>query len=499
MTSMDERDALIADLQQQVADQQRQIAEKDKRIAELTEENHSLASRVEELQQKLGLNSKNSSISPSQDPFRSRKSSSQSLRQSSGRRPGGQLDHTGANINLPHKEDEEVEHFPEKCRKCPCFDKCRQNGKVFKRGECRYELNAVLYVKVTRHQVIEVSSCPRDDTKQKQKMKGCFPENIRGYIQYGDSFAVLAGLLSTYGAVSVNRIHDLLSSMFGVSISTGTIMSLISKCAKHVGPILPEIRKLIASSDVAHFDETGTDMNGRNFWVHCSSTGQLTLLTANQKRGKDGMDGNGVLPVYKGTAVHDCWGPYWGFQDVIHAVCLAHILRELKWVIEFIPEHTWAAAFRDLLLKMKKVKEDAIERGEKELSSELLSEFDKEYDRILRIADEECPDPPDPPDRKRGRKKKGKERALIERLRRLKDSVCLFVHDFAVPFTNNQAERDVRNVKTKTKIAGSFRTEDGVQDYLDIMSYLGTAQKHKISVFEALTAAFNGNLEIILS
>ena len=90
MTSMDERDALIADLQQQVADQQRQIAEKDKRIAELTEENHSLASRVEELQQKLGLNSKNSSISPSQDPFRSRKSSSQSLRQSSGRRPGGQ-------------------------------------------------------------------------------------------------------------------------------------------------------------------------------------------------------------------------------------------------------------------------------------------------------------------------------------------------------------------------------------------------------------------------
>ena len=153
---MDERDALIADLQQQVADQQRQIAEKDKRIAELTEENHSLASRVEELQQKLGLNSKNSSISPSQDPFRSRKSSSQSLRQSSGRRPGGQLDHTGANINLPHKEDEEVEHFPEKCRKCPCFDKCRQNRKVFKRGECRYELNVVLYVKITRHQVIEV-------------------------------------------------------------------------------------------------------------------------------------------------------------------------------------------------------------------------------------------------------------------------------------------------------------------------------------------------------
>ena len=464
---MDERDALIAALQQQIAEQQRQIAEKDRQIAELTEENSSLASQLEkqkeeisELKQKLGLNSHNS-----------------------------------------HKPDEEVEHFPEKCRKCPFLEKCRQDGKVFRRGECRYELNVVLYVKVTAHHVIEVASCPHD--KSTLKMKGRFPDNIRGYIQYGDSFAVLAGLLSTYGAVSVNRIHDLLGSMFGVSISTGTIMSMVSKCAKQVGPILPEIRKLIANSDVSHFDETGTDMNGRIFWVHCSSTGQLTLLTANQKRGKDGMDDNGVLPLYRGTAVHDCWGPYWNYPNVNHAVCCAHILRELNWVIEFIPEHTWAAAFswaaafRDLLLKMKKAKEDAIERGEKELGSDILSEFDKEYDRILRIVDEECPDPPDSPDRKRGRKKKGKERALIERLRKLKDSVCLFVHDFAVPFTNNQAERDVRNVKTKNKIAGSFRTEDGVQDYLDIMSYLGTAQKHEISVFEALTAAFNGNPEII--
>ena len=116
-----------------------------------------------------------------------------------------------------------------------------------------------------------------------------------------------------------------------------------------------------------------------------------------------------------------------------------------------------------------------------------------------RNRERKCPDPPDPPDRKRGRKKKGKERALIERLRRLKDAVCLFVHDFAVPFDNNQAERDVRNIKTKTKVSGCFRTEEGLQDYLDVMSYLGTAKKHGVSVFEALTAAFNGNLEIILS
>ena len=99
---------------------------------------------------------------------------------------------------------------------------------------------------------------------------------------------------------------------------------------------------------------------------------------------------------------------------------------------------------------------------------------------------------------KKGRKKKGKERALIERLKKLKDAVCMFIHDFRVPFGNNQAEQDVRNVKTKIKVSGCFRTEEGAQDYLNIMSYLSTAQKGNIGVFEALQAAFTGNAEIVL-
>ena len=219
---MDERDALIAALQQQIAEQQRQIAEKDRRIADLTEENSSLASQLEkqkeeisELKQKLGLNSHNSSISSEKEGF-NKPPKNKSMREASGKNPGAQKGHKGANLNLPHKPYEEVEHFPEKCRKCPCLEKCSQDVKVCIRGGCSYELNVGPYVKVTSHHVIEGPSCPHD--KSTLKMKGRFPDNIRGYIQYGDSFAVLSGLLSTYGAVSVNRIHDLLSSMFGVSI-----------------------------------------------------------------------------------------------------------------------------------------------------------------------------------------------------------------------------------------------------------------------------------------
>jgi transposase len=116
----------------------------------------------------------------------------------------------------------------------------------------------------------------------------------------------------------------------------------------------------------------------------------------------------------------------------------------------------------------------------------------------MKLADEECPLSPDPPQKRKGRKKKGKERSLVERLMALKASVCLFIRNFDVPFDNNQAERDVRNVKTKTKVFGCFRTENGAQNYLDIMSYISTGRKHGLSAYEALTAAFAGYAETVL-
>ena len=141
---------------------------------------------------------------------------------------------------------------------------------------------------------------------------------------------------------------------------------------------------------------------------------------------------------------------------------------------------------------------DEINRLNQLVSYYYLHKFDQEYDRIMTLADEERPAPPPGKKKRRGRQKKGKERCLIERLMLLKDAVCLFIHDFKVPFDNNQAERDIRNVKTKVKVSGCFRSDSGAQDYLDVMSYLSTGRKHNVNVFEALTAAFAGNAEIVL-
>ena len=489
---MDNKDLLIEMMTKQISDLTALVQTLTESNAALNETIKELQETIRELQRQLNQNSQNSSKPPSSDGFN--KPNPKSLRQKSGKKQGGQKGHPGSHMSIPHEPDEYSRHLPKKCLSCPHLNECVMNGNVFTCGEKRYEVNAVITTRVTEHQSIHVDSCPCTG----ESLAGEFPEGIRAYVQYGDSVSVLAGLLSTYGAVSTMRIHVLLGSLLGVSLSTGTITSMVKKCAKKVGSTLETIKSMLIGAKVANFDETGTDVSGKTIWVHNSSTPGLTYQTINAKRGQTGMENNGVLTEFIGIAVHDCWSPYWKYGGVTHAVCNAHLLRELTGVEQYSPEHKWAPAFKALPRSMKRARDKAVIKGKTELSYYYLHKFDTEYDRLMKLADEECPLPPDPPQKKKGRKKKGKERSLIERLVALKASVCLFIRNFDVPFDNNQAERDVRNVKTKTKVSGCFRTESGAQDYLDIMSYISTGRKHGVSAYEALTAAFAGNAEIVL-
>ena len=147
---------------------------------------------------------------------------------------------------------------------------------------------------------------------------------------------------------------------------------------------------------------------------------------------------------------------------------------------------------------MKKSRDEAVQEHRDELSSQQLSKFDTEYDDIIKTAYEENP-LPETSAKKRGRKKKSKVLNLICRLDNYKASVCLFIKNLCVPFDNNQAERDLRMVKVKTKVSGCFRSEEGAQEYLTIMSYIGSARKHGINAFTAIREALNGNPDIIFN
>lgn len=468
------------------------LEEKDQMIASLQATISSLQTSMEEMSQviaalkeQLKKNSNNSSKPPSSDGYR--KPSPKSLRESSGKKQGGQKDHPGSYLSVCAEPDQVVPHMPSACTSCPRYEECKGASSV---AEQRTVIDITVDVNICAHHALAVD-CPIRGIS----LKGEFPADVRGPLQYGQNLQALVVSLNTVGALGIHRIHEILGSVFNIPLSTGVIATITGRCADAVSNIVSKIRQKVCDSALAHFDETGTRVDGKTWWVHVACNDKYTYLYAHRKRGVQAMDDGGVLPGFHGISIHDCWKPYWNYEGILHAVCNAHILRELNNVMENHPEQTWAPAFKKLLLDMLKVKEKAIAKGKEFLSYYHLHKFSRTYDSIIETGILENPLPESKPG-KRGRKKRGKVLALVERLRDYKASVCLFVEDFCVPFSNNQAEQAIRIIKVKTKVSGCFRTESGADDYLKIMSYVGTAKKHGINPFQAIKQAISGSIQL---
>lgn len=470
----------------------KQNEEQSARIAELSAEIASLNQTIRELKEQINKNSKNSSKPPSSDGLKKPAvNKNKSLRESSGKKQGAQEGHDGVHLSVISDPDHIENHMHSDCTGCPHRAECLSKACI---KETRHEVDTVVTVDVTAHNAIEVRECPLHGGVK----TGSFPENIKATVQYGKNLQAMVVAFNTVGAVSINRTHEILSSVFNIPLATGTIKNMVTRCAESLKDTYERIRLKMTMLGLVHCDETGSRVDGKTCWVHVASDQDYTYLTINQKRGQIGMDAADVLPHVRGIIVHDCWGSYWKYQDVTHAICCAHLLRELNGVIENHPEQTWAVRFKKLLLDMKKVRDKAPFSDKDEVSYYYRHKFDMEYDAIIKTAYEENP-LPETPAKKRGRKKKSKVLNLICRLDNYKESVCLFIKNLCVPFDNNQAERDLRMVKVKTKVSGCFRSEEGAQEYLTIMSYIGSARKHGINAFTAIREALNGNPDIIFN
>ena len=461
------------------------IASLDQTILELNQ-------TIKELKEKLNKNSRNSSKPPSSDGM-SKPPRTKSLRTSSGRPQGGQKDHPGKSLKIDtSKVDRVIDHVASGCVHCPHREECRASASI---TDKHYVVDIEFKKTLVCHQTIRMTSCCMDHTD----LEGKFPKEASAPIQYGNMLTAFTITLNTVGAMSINRINAVLSDAFDLPIATGTIATMVHRCAAGLKDTVNSIRALVIGSLVVNFDETGIRINGHNKWIHTACTEQYTYLSYSAKRGWQGMAEAGVLNVFAGIAVHDCWKPYWRFEGITHALCNAHLLRELNGIKENNPRQTWPGRFMDLLLDMLKAVKRMKAKGKDSLSRYYHQKFDKQYDALMKLAHEENPYPPDPPVKKRGRKKKGKILALIERLETHKAAVCLFTKNFLVPFDNNLAERSFRHVRTKSKVSGCFRTEDGAMDYVTIMSYVGTAQKQGINAFSAILSAVSGTPEVIFS
>ena len=465
------------------------IAHKDEIIAELKAEVSDLKAQLAQMLEKLNMNSGNSSKPPSSDGLKKPVNKNRSLRNKSGRKPGGQTGHNGTNLAVLTEPDHIENHSHDDCRNCPHYEMC---SKAFVK-ETRYVIDAVVDVDITAHNLIDVPVCPLCGSEK----SGAFPDDIKAYIQYGDNLEALAVSLNTIGAVSVKRTHEILGGVFNIPISTGTISNMVSRCADKIIPVIEMIKSKLKSSPINHADGTGTNINGKTEWAHCLSNDKYTYIALHKKRGFEALKDIGILTDYHGILIHDCWSSYWKLDDVSHQLCCAHLLRELNGISENHPEQKWVSRFKELLLKMKHSKEKAVELGKQSLSKITLKKYSDLYDEIIELAKTENPLTVSVPGKLR-KAKRGKIRCLVDRLSEHKGEVCLFINDLSVPFDNNQAERDIRNIKVKTKVSGFFKTEEGAENYLNIMSFVSTARKLGFSAFNALFNAVSGSIDMFL-
>ena len=467
-----------------------QNEELTKTVAELTAKIEELTKKISELTEQKNKNSNNSSKPPSSDGLK-KPNKDRSLREKSNKTQGGQPGHDDSRLKINKENPDEIKELkPSRCKNCPNWERCKGTACA---GEKRYIVDFEITQKILELVSLKIT-CPETC----EELKGEFPDDVKGEIQYGKNIAALLVALNTVGAVSTDRVKEIAGSILGLPIAKGTIISMVSRCADKLDGFLCKVKDGILQSWEAYFDETGSRVEKKTGWVHCAVTREFTYLFFHEKRGTEAIDDMGILPLFKGIVHHDCWGPYFKYTEIEHAICCAHLLRELNGIIENHPEQKWASYFKNLLVNMKKTKEVSIINGDKAASRIYYDRYMNQYDDFLKAAVEMNPIPPRNPG-KRGKIKKGKIRSLIDRLVDHKASVCRFFTDFTVDFDNNMAERAIRIVKTKTKVSGCFRSKEGIQDYLDVMSYVGTAKKHGKNAFEAIVHAFDGDTDFALN
>ena len=442
-------------------------------IFHLSEKNEEFEERIKVLENQLSQNSRNSSKPPSSDGL---KKQTKSLRKKSGRSVGGQKGRRGLTLRQVDKPDNIITHSVATCQKCRRSLKSRPVAGHEKRQV--FDIPPVK-IRVTEHQA-EIKSCQHCSLVN----KASFPPSVSQPVQYGPNLKAYAVYLTIRQHLPYKRTAELFRDFFGAEISPATIFKANKECSILLEEPVNGIKEQITASDVVHFDESGNRCAQKNHWVHSAGTPTLTYYRIHEKRGSEAMDAAGILPRFKGRAVHDHLKSYFKYS-CSHSLCNSHHLRELTFLVEY-EQQAWAQSMIDLLLDGKKAVDRAKAAAQAGLSDEALKDFARRYRRIVQIGLNANPDR----DPVRKRKKHTKAQNLLRRLKGFEEPTLVFLFDFRVPFDNNQAERDIRMIKLQQKISGCFRTKKGADMFCIIRSYISTAIKQNRNITNLLKIAF---------
>jgi len=445
-------------------------------VAALQAENASLKVRLAELERRLGLDSSNSGKPPSSDGLK-KPVRVTSLRDRSGKKPGGQKGHKGETLRQVADPDVVIDHYPSACSGCGAG--LDQDTSVDHSARQVFDLPEPRPLVVTEHRAHDCR-CAACGTQT----RALFPDGVNAPVQYGPRIGAFVLYLLHYQLLPEKRLVELMADLLGVTLVTATVARISRDCARRLQGFADVVRDHVAAAPVKHMDETGFRIGGKTQWLHVACTALLTFYRVCTKRGS-------LLADVAGIVVHDHWKPYYTMPGVLHALCNAHHLRELKALVE-IEKEDWARQMQRLLRRACHAVNLARQRGGP-LGPALIALIERRYDAVLAegLAFHETQAPLARPvtggEKRRGRAPRRTGHNLLLRLAARKEDTLRFLHDPAVPFTNNQAERDGRMMKLRQKISGGFRSVEGAMDFALIRSFFATAKKQGWDILDALT------------
>lgn len=441
----------------------------------------SLELRLNKVEAQLKKNSRNSHKPPSSDGFKKR---TKSLRKKSNRPSGGQKKHPGATLEWSETVDAIVVHRVHQCH--DCGHSLERVSPTHLEARQIHDLPPLALQVVEHH--CEAKHCPHCGCLN----HGNFPAEVRASIQYGPRLKGLMVYLMEGQLLPSKRVQQLLREVYGCELSEGSLYNNRTDCYDRLEEIEAQIKLGLIQSEVTHFDETGLRIAATQEWLHVACNESLTYYFTHPKRGREAMNEMAILPKFKGISVHDGLSSYRQYE-CDHALCNAHHLRELQAVVEHFGQ-TWARKMITLLSQINQRVRHRKKYGLHSLPPKIVSQFEGRYRTLIASGLRVNRPPPSDPDepKKRGRQKQSPPKNLLDRLNRYQSQVLAFMHDFRVPFDNNQAERDLRMMKLKQKISGSFRSHQGAKQFCRIRGYLSTLRKQNIDVLKALRLLFMG-------
>lgn len=428
-------------------------------VIRLENENSDLKNLVSQFKERLAKfenpkNSKNSSKPPSSDFPKLRKT--QSLRKSSGKKPGGQFGHEGTTLRMASNPDIIEKSCPSFCT-C-CGEDLSSFPPIYMGKRQVIDIPPILPI-VTEHQIFD-KYC-----KCGQLNKASFPMGVNAPISYGENVQAMTAYLSVRQYLPVQRLTELLSNLFGLSVSTGGVDYILAKMKTKASVAYESIRQNVLKNKVVGADETSVNINGRNHWAWAFQHPKATFIGIHKNRGFNAI--KAIMPegLQNNVLVTDCWSAYFKTDAAGHQLCTAHLSRELIHHEQKHQNETWASRMSQLITKALNLRRDNTATTDN--VGKIMSAFS---DLIIEPLNKDLKEVV----------------AFQKRMVKYSDYIFNFLLDKDIPPDNNGSERAIRNFNVKQKISGFFKSPRGANIYATLRSVIDTAIKNSQNPFEVI-------------